>query len=407
MIAAVAAVGGAVVAGSAAGAADSDFLFFGDAMGTRILALNNTITSGGTAESGVFGGPSPQFNSNQTAAVNAQGIIATGAVNSQTQIKAITGGWKVIATAKTAGVSILNGAIRVDAITTTATITEVNGVLTPTVTNQFVGLHIVGVSLPANIPQNFGVKLGSIAQIGINTGAAAAQGNAATAMGAGLQIRLLEPAGSAETGASIYVSPVQTIVGPQGGIDTGHTTAGQAYGTKVTANVGSLIGIKSDPTAPVTVFVSGTSGHTITNSTASVRLGTGLNLGAVKNTGFGSNTTSGAFVHMTSEVATLNLFSGLIKAKAITADATASSNGTVTGNSQLVGLTIGGHPINLNAGPNTTIDVLHLGQVTINQQIRTAHGIIVRALDIVIGTRRNGLPVGAEVQVAVAAASAT
>jgi hypothetical protein len=68
---------------------------------------------------------------------------------------------------------------------------------------------------------------------------------------------------------------------------------------------------------------------------------------------------------------------------------------------------IAGTVINLNAAPNTTINVLNLGQITINQQIRTAHGIIVRGLDIVIGTARNGLPVGAEIQLAVAAASAT
>jgi hypothetical protein len=268
-------------------------------------------------------------------------------------------------------------------------------------------LHIAGVTLPVHIPPNFGVKLGSIAQIGISTGTWGVQGNVARALGAGLQIRLLEPAGSAETGASIYVSPVDTIVGPQGGIDTGHTNGGTAYGTKITANVGSLVGFRSDPTDQVTVFGTGTSGQTVTRQLANVHLGTGLNLGAITDTGFGTNTTAGAFTHTTSQIATLNLLGGAIRAKAITADADASSSGVVHGSSQLVGLVIAGKPINLNAGPNTAIHVLNLGTITINQQIRTAHGIIVRALDIVLGTRRSGLPIGAEIQVAVASASAT
>jgi hypothetical protein len=406
VIAAVAAAG-AVVGGSAAGAADSDFLFYGDAQGARIHALDGTVTSQVTAESGVYGLASPQSNSNSAAGAVLQGVATVGAVNTHTEIKKITGGWQVQATSQTGGVSLLNGAITVSAITTTATITEINDVLTGNVTNTFVGLHIAGVNLPANIPPNFGVKLGNIAQIGLNTGTWAVQGNVARALGAGIQVRLLEPAGSAETGASIYVSPVDTIVGPQGGIDTGHTNAGQAYGSKITANVGSLVGFRSDPTAPVTVGVRGTSGQTVTRTLATVKLGTGLNLGVVTDTGFGTNTLDGAFTHTNSQVGTVNLLSGAIRAKAITADADASSSGVVHGSSQLVGLVIGGKPITLNAAPNTVINVLNLGTITLNQQIRTAHGIIVRALDIVLGTKRNGLPIGAEIQVAVATASAT
>lgn len=396
-----------LVGGSGAGAADSDFLFYGDAQGARIHALNGTVTSQVTSESGVYGGPSPQFDDNHAAAAVLQNVAAVGAVNTSSEIKQINGGWMVQSTSQTSGVNILNGAIKATAITTVATITEINGVLSANVTNTFVGLHIVGVSLPVHIPPNFGVKLGSIAQIGISTGTWVVQGNVARALGAGLQVRLLEPAGSAETGASIYVTPVDTIVGPQGGIDTGHTNAGDAYGTKITANVGSLVGFRSDPTDEVKVFVRGTDGHTVTRNAAAVRLGTGLNVGAVQCTGFGTNTVNGAFTRMTAQIASVNLFSGLIRAKAVTAEADASSTGVVHGSSQLVGLVIAGKAINLNAGPNTTIDVLHLGQVIINQQIHTAHGIIVRALDVVLGTKRNGLPVGAEIQVAVAAASAT
>ncbi|MDT4913671.1 MAG: hypothetical protein QOC66_2799 [Pseudonocardiales bacterium] len=400
------AVAGVVVGGSGAGAADSSLIYYGDAAGSRIQALNNTITSALTAESAVFGGASPQVSTNSTALVKAQNVLTVGAVSTKTEIRAIPGGWQVSANSRTTGINILNGAVRVDAVDTTATVNQVNGVLTSNVTSSFVGLHIAGATVPTNIPPNFWLKVGTIAQVGINTGIWGTKDGSARAVGAGLQVLLLKPAGTAPANASIFVSQVDTIVTPNTFQPTGHANSGAAYGSKVTANVGSLIGVQSDPTAQVKVFTGGTGGHTLTSSVASVRLATGLQLGAVTDTGFGSNTTSGAFTHMTSKVASLNLFNGLIRAQAITADADASSNGIVHGSSQLVGLVIAGKPINLNVAPNTTINVLNLGQVTLNQQIRNANGLTVRALDIVLGTKRNGLPVGAEIQVAVTIAAA-
>jgi hypothetical protein len=413
-IAAVASVVGLSVAGGgAAGAADSDFAFYGNAAGARIHALSGTVTSSVSAESGVYGGPSPQLDTNHAAGAVLQNVATVGGVNTSAEIKAVSGGWQVMATSQTTGLNILNGAIKASAVTTTATITEVGGNLTTSVHTKFLDLHIAGINVPANIPPNWAVKLGSIAQIGVNTGTWNVQntGNPATTVarviGAGLQVRLLEPAGSAETGASIYASPVDTIVGPNGNVNTGHTNSGLAYGTKIVANVGSLVGFRSDPTAPVAVFVRGTNDNTTSERIAAVRLGTGLSVGAVTDTGFGHNDVNGATTIMTSRVATVNLFSGLIKAQAVTANARAESNGTVAGSSEIVGLTIAGKPINLSAGANTEIDVLHLGQVFINRQIRTAHGITVIGLDVVLGTSRNGLPAGAEVQVAFASASAT
>ena len=65
---------------------------------------------------------------------------------------------------------------------------------------------------------------------------------------------------------------------------------------------------------------------------------------------------------------------------------------------------IGGKPIALTTAPNTVLN-LGIGKVTINQQIKSAKQITVRALDIVLGKAGYGLPAGAEVRVAVAIAS--
>jgi len=72
----------------------------------------------------------------------------------------------------------------------------------------------------------------------------------------------------------------------------------------------------------------------------------------------------------------------------------------------LVGLKIGGKPVTIGSEPNTVINILGLGKLTINQQITSPTGIIVRALDLEITSSGKKLPVGAHLQVAAAYAAA-
>jgi hypothetical protein len=206
-------------------------------------------------------------------------------------------------------------------------------------------------------------------------------------------------------GAAVFGGSA-AVAGTSTKLSTGHLNAGRAYATKVVSNAGTLSGVHSAATAQVIVGSSGTNGVTITKSLASVTIAPGLTVGAVTDTGFGTNTTAAATTITTSNIAGVNLFGGLIKSEAIATSATAKSNGTIIGTCKVLNLVVAGRPISLNVVPNTTINVLGLGTVTINQQIRSPHKITVRALDIVLTTSRNGLPVGAEVQIAVAVALA-
>jgi hypothetical protein len=81
-----------------------------------------------------------------------------------------------------------------------------------------------------------------------------------------------------------------------------------------------------------------------------------------------------------------------------------ASGTAVSGSSRLANLVIAGKAIPLNARPNTVLK-LGIGRVTINQQLKSAKSVTVRALDIVLGRAAYGLPAGAEVQIAVANAS--
>jgi hypothetical protein len=71
----------------------------------------------------------------------------------------------------------------------------------------------------------------------------------------------------------------------------------------------------------------------------------------------------------------------------------------------LAGLKIGTTRIPVGVRPNTVIN-LGIGKVTVNQQIRSGSYIVVRGVDIVLGKATNGLPAGAEIELAVSYARA-
>lgn len=409
-IAGIAAAGlalvGAGVGGTGAGASTS-YAFLGYAGGSQIKALDETVTSSLSADSSVYGGEAAQTSSNVLAGASAQGVLTLGAISTSSQIAPVTGGWALTSVAHAADVSLLGGLITATAVDTTATVSVVNDAVQATSSSKFVGIKIAGVHVPVDIPENFTVKIPGVATVTINAVFAAAQGGQGAAVGAGISITLLQKEGSADAGATVYVTPVFDVAALITEPDTGHANLGKAYGTSVTAHVGTLVGVRSDPTAVVDVYHGGTDGKTVTNSIAATNLSPLLHVGAVTDTGFGTNTTAKATTSMTSKVTGLNLFNGLITASAVSVAATASSDGTQHASMSLLNLTIAGKAIPVTVSPNTTIKVAGLGTVVLNQRIPVPGGISVRGIDIVLNTAAYGLPAGAEVQIAAAGAAAS
>ena len=113
---------------------------------------------------------------------------------------------------------------------------------------------------------------------------------------------------------------------------------------------------------------------------------------------------------MSAKAGGINLLGGAITLDAIKTTSFAARDAgarqpTTSGKTEIVNLKIGGKPITIEPTPNTTIDVLGLGQVILNQQFRTANGLVVRGLVVVLSTRKVGLPVGAQVELATSLAS--
>lgn len=409
-IAAVVAAALTVAPTAVFGATATNHHFLGYAGGSALKALGATVTSDLTSESGVDTTATGVSNNNTLASANVTNLASVGAITTTASTQAITGGVAIVTTARTAGVSLLNGAITVSAVTTTDTARVVGDKASSTIKTTFVGIKIAGVRLPVTIPQNFHVTIPNVASVYLNAAyTAAGPSGSGTIMttGAGLYLSLLKPRGPSPIGTEVYLNPTYAAISTVTPV-TGATIGGYAYGSEVLASAGKLLNAKSGPTAQISLPISGTSGVDKTNKTAAVNLGAILQLGAVTSTANGVKSASNNYSTMSTKLAGVNLFNGLIKADALTGTAHVGTNpdGTTsaTATTSLVNLVIAGKSIPIDVSPNTVINVANLGRITIRAQATNANQALVSVLDIKISTAAYGLPVGAEIQIGVAAA---
>lgn len=407
IVAAGATAAALLAAPTGAGAAGNVYEMVGYSGGTLVKALGNTVTAALTAASTVEG-TSFKSDSNSAASVTAAGLADVGAVDTSAVSSPIAGGVQVASRTRTAGVSLLGGLITADAIDTTAVARYSDGTLTTDTKTTFVNIKISGVTLPVTIPQNLQVTIPGVASVILNATYTVKKpdGTAVTTQSAGLYVSLLKSRGTNGIGTQVYLNPSYSAIGvttPTSGIAVG----GFAYGTKVNAAVGSSISVSSDATVPISLPGGGTSGKTISNSVATVDLGSVLNAGVVTTTTAGNIDGQVADAKTTVQVAGLNVL-GLIKADAISGSVAVHRNadGSYTKNitTNFVNLVIAGQQIPVNVAPNTQINVADLGLVTINGASATANAGLVRLLTVKLSTAKLGLPVGAEVQLGVAAA---
>lgn len=405
---AVAGTVSAVLAGSTPASAGvaTGFEFVGWAGGSEVRAVNNTVTSELTAASSI-NNEGLVADHNSAAAVSIPNLLTTGAVSTHTESTAIDGGYQVVSEARTAGINALGGLITADAIDTISTATVVDGVATHSVVNTFVNLTVGKVKVPVNVSPNTIIRIPNVATVALNYQLSFAKADSSYNIGIGAYVSLLKPRGNNAIGAELSLSPTYAALGPVVTPPSGHFLYAKSYGTKVTAQVGSLAGIQSDETAPITMAAAGTNGQVQTAAIAGVHLDPLASVGAVTDSIDGTNTSSAFDGSASSRIAAINLFNGAIKADAIgsVAEVKGSAPGfspTITGGATLVNLVIGGHTIPINAAPNTQINLLNIAVITINQQIHpTTRSLIVRALDIKLTTAAYGFPAGAEIELAV------
>jgi hypothetical protein len=388
------------------------FAYGGYAGGTQIQAVGTTISSSLTAQAALFG-MQPGTNTNKVASVNAAPLATVGAVNTDVTSVAQDDGFKVTAHARAADISLLNGAIKVQAVDTTSTASASHGGPVAGDTNtQLIGLTIAGKQYPVSVPKNTGVSIPGVATVLINHSQTVIEGNTVVTMGGGLLVTLLSSQGGAAVGAQIIVNPTFIVVEPSNPNNPdAPSLGGAALGLYAESHVGDAVKAETGRIANFDVPIAGTDGQTLNNHLANVNVGALLNASALDSDVYGVSTAKYAKVVASNKVAYLNLFNtflfgGLITATAIGSNAHVEmidDNFTMGGNLQFVNLRIAGQAIPIDVGPNTKIHVANLGTVTINEQRSVAvpgfvHGYEVTALHVVLDTAGYGLPIGADVK---------
>jgi hypothetical protein len=394
-----------------ANAATETFAHAASAGGTKISAVGTTITSDLTAESAVSG-TQPAADTNKVASVRAGGLVQTGAVTTDASAVKSGKGFKTTAHARTANISLLNGAIRVSAVDTTST-AESNGTGAPTATSttEFVGLTIAGKKYPLNVAPNTGVTIPGVATVRLNASQTSTSGESVITQGAGLYVTLLQASNGVAAGATIILNPTYTLITPAKDTEGGSPLGGGGFGAYAFAHVGDEIEAETGKLGGRMMPPLGTGGNTLSNTTARVNLPQLLSAKGIETTVTGISIPALSESTVTSKLADVRLFptlfGGLITATAIGSTSHVRLDGgtpVTEGSLQFINLKIAGKAIPVDVAPNTAINVAGFGRVVINEQKEfrapgAGHAFQVIALHITLDTARAGLPIGAEIEI--------
>lgn len=402
-----------VPAPAAQAAGDIDWNYSANTGATYIKALGGVVSSDLTAQTAVNGGPA-RTSSNSTAAANVKGLLSVGAAETTTSATKDANGIKIHSYARVAGVNLLNGLVKIDAVETNVTTTgKPDGTSSAVGTNKLLGIKILGVNLPLNIPENYGVNIPGVAAISLNFTAHAGTQELAATRGWALAIQLLKPRDGFDTGTTIILNPVNHYLQEAVPAADAPRLGGFSYASRISAKVGDSISVVSDPTAFIGTPFNGSDDKVLRNTTATLNIPGVATLGTITSTSQSKRDTTGdAYITNTNKTVNLNLLGGLVKADAIQVEATGRVvNGVWTQSMKMttVNLVIAGQQIPINVAPNTAIDIAGLGKVELNKQGTLPDQRINRidGLRITLDTARAGLPVGAVIEFAIAGTQIT
>ena len=409
----VSAITATALAAQPVAAADEDELLFAGAAGSLYVnLLDGTVNSGPLTSVGLQTSQVGKESANDQVDAQVGGLLAAKALSTKVATSAVDGGKRIQSISKAAGVSLLGGSIKLDAITTTSTVTLKDGIASYGGHTDLLGLIVGHKKIPVNVPENFKVTLPGLAEVTLNqTSGANTSDSGAKVTSAGIKITLLREKAGYERGTTILLTPTQAALGPNIPKE-GPVVGGTAYALKASVKVGSDVHVLAGPFAAQYVNGGGTAGKDVDQGLVKAKLDRILRATVIGTTVNGSRKPDHSEVTVSARATKINLLGGAITADAISATSFAARDAgapqpTVSGKTEIVNLKIGGKPITIEPTPNTTIDVLGLGQIILNQQFRTANGLVTRGLVVVLSTKKVGLPVGAQVEFATTLASVT
>lgn len=373
--------------------------------GTFVRALGGAVRSDLTSASAISGATYPNAQVNTLADADVlNGLAHVGAINTSMGADNPGGVTVIAGSAETAGVSLLGGAITVDAVTTEVSAHHDGAAdMDGEVNTTFVGLKIGSAHIPIDVPRGFGITIPGVASVTLNNSTTTVVGGDLSVTGSAIRVTLLGAYGESPIGTTIEVNPINVSIKPFIPV-TATPVSGYAYGTFISVGVPPLLRTISGATAAMGMPPSGTAGYPITNSTAAVDLPRLLSVGAVESTCQATSVPVTLDATCSNKVARLNLLNGLITAEAVTAIAriTKDGGGVIATHpfGEIVNLRVLGLPIKLKAGANTTISIPGLLTISLNAREVTPNSTTVTALRVLLGAPLLGLPAGALIEVA-------
>jgi len=359
--------------------------------------VGNTVLVGQTAPVSLTGmcglSQQPLSKSASAAAVNLPPIVSGGAVN--TAISSAPN--QAHASSNTSSISLLAGLISAQAITAQST-TTLNGNGSFQVSaagSNFSNLIVLGRVYNGSVAPNTRINLPLVGYVVLNEQISSiASSNATMTVNMlhvyvtvgnllGLQVGTQVIVSSATSG--IYNVPAPGII------------SGYSYGTQLTNAI-----VSSSQTAPEILPCLGTQGNVLTNAQVNVSLPGLLTSATVSDTVESNLTPSFSSGENTSTIQGLNLLSGLVTATVMRAQVDASVDSSfdtsLTGQDQLIGISVLGHPeITDNIPNNTSVSLLGLGTLYLKRVLYTTvpYAVEARSLELVVNQNNVfGLPIG-------------
>jgi hypothetical protein len=341
-----------------------------------------------------------------------QGLGEVGATeNHVSTVEEADGAKSAVSTTETAGASVLGGLVSFSAITSKAVASHDGTDYVAGHESKIADLEIAGKEIDAEVGPNTTFDLnipavGSIGKIELNKQEEQWIGDEFKVNTTAIHISILEDVDKLGliSGTHVFIGQSRSsLLKPHPGY-----LAGDAYATKLTVNAGKNEEplVSHGPTSYSALkCLGGESGNTM--STGDVK--ELADAGAAESMATGSVSESESKGTTAVRIAGASVLDGLVSAEAIKAQANASrtADGTLevsdTG-SKLANVTIAGKEIDANVGPNTTIDVAGLGQVTLHKVSESETGITVTMIEVVIGVDNLPYPIGTKLEIGTARA---
>lgn len=184
----------------------------GGAYGTNALIKVTSKVRGEVGRTGEVSTPpigtGGRINRNRTADVSIPGVLHVGAISSTTQATSSAHRGEVTNINRIAGLNVLNGLIRADAIVVKAHSKLRGKRFRQNEKMTFVNLVIAGQRIPIDIGKNTTIRVGNVAKVVLNQRARTRNGNKIR----GIFVTLLQPRAGLETGARIEVAVASTRI---------------------------------------------------------------------------------------------------------------------------------------------------------------------------------------------------